>query len=72
MDPSRLTPTTSSWGIMWTGGSKVWRPFACYWPTRSNILRISSSSEETMNVPVLIGSTASLMNVSANALAKFT
>ena len=60
---SLRTPTTYSLGTMLTEGSIRWRPFASFWPTRSSILRISSSSEETTNVQVSTEYMASMMSV---------
>lgn len=36
---------------MWIEGNKAWRPYCCFYATRSNILKISSCCEEITNAP---------------------
>lgn len=56
-------PTTYSLVIMWTVASNHLKRFACFWPTKSNIQKISFCSEAITNVPALTVFTAFMMNV---------
>ena len=64
MADSLLNPITCSWVIMLIEVNSHWKQFASCWPTRSSILKISSSFAVTMNVQVSIVSMGSMMSVS--------
>ena len=55
--------TTYSLVTTWTEGNSLLRPSASYLHTKSNILKISSFSEATTNVPVSTGYMAFMTNV---------
>ncbi len=61
---SRPRVTTCFWEITSTEENSRWKLSVCCLPTRSNIQRISSCSEEITNVPASTESTAFTMNVS--------
>ena len=58
-----LSPTTSSLEITSTAENRASKQFVFFWPTKSNIQRTSSFSEETMNLLPSTGFTDSMTNV---------
>lgn len=60
-------PIIYFWGIMLTVANRVWKQYAFFLHTKSNILRISFSSEETMNVLLSTGFMDSMMSVNADS-----
>lgn len=68
MAASLRRPTTCSWATTWTEESSLWRPYVCFWRTRSNTPRTSSCSGATTSVPQSTASTASTTSVSSFSL----